>query len=684
MRKSLLPPHAKYIISSPTSAFPDLDVSFDVASWEDLDVILERDRMSGVLGHISFPIRIALKGRELLKSLFEQDQFHAKAIFSIYTRASKISGMTADQIYTHAVSLRLDFTTYVEDDHYVEIEGVAADLIEYIHSYGKNKYDIPVAEISETTKWEYQRMQMLNQGSWFPVPGTNQYSNTMYYQLPLYLDSSQTQMAMGSAHHDMKDQAYTDDDDNPYDYFFKAVSNVRIAIDAKFTIRKTHVSPQGWGLQIRKNGVRNGEIVLDLNANNSDVIHEDTTKFPPTFIDLTAGDTLSLVAFDSTVWYAEELTIEDHPDNKFTIKYFASGPVLSGDEAIPVIDPQNLMQAFLDKMTGTPNHFTCKIDWQDEPVLIKLVVGESLRGYPNRMPNDANDNKVAYLHGSPNDLVDFLHVLGYDWEINDSVIRFKRRDEFFRRDVTAVRLTEREVSEFKIIANQEHAYTKVLIGCEKQDYDSINGPFESNFVHEYLTEHRNITDKVLDLTSPYRTDPIGIELTTWERINLTTDKKADSDIFAVALRQDGGKYVEDMSIYSEDTTSKMNSISSPFKMFNAYFNPYYLMKRNESLIGIIAREARFTSNEGSKNAVIRTGAETVDPRQNIQITKKLHEPVMYDFEVGFQRALPMSDVWNGLVYIPYRGKMYRGFIADIGKNHGHEKQENWGLWAVMD
>ncbi len=680
MRKSILPPRAKYIISSPTDAFPDLDVSLDVASWEDLDVVLERSMTSGVLSDISFPIKIALKGRELLKSLFEQYQFHAEAVFSIYTRAWKIAGLSEDQMYTHVTSLRLDFTTYSEDDHYVEISGASADLIEYIRSFGKNKYDIPVAEVAEATKWEYQRMKMLNQGPFIPVPGIKTISNPVgsaYISLPLYTGT--VEMVPNTAEHDIRDQQFAQADSARIGnyYFFKAAGDVNISIKAKFTLE---INDPSIGtthyIAILKNNATTGASNIIVWMREVEIETEYTYETIDEIMsvsDLVEGDTLTLCTWKITVG---NYRIGFTEENKiFSLSYYESAPVFSGDEAIPVIDPQTLMNTFLERMA--PGKFTCEIEWQGEPALIKLVTGESLRGYPAIEPTETND-KVAYMHGSPNDLVDFMRVLGYEWEVDGTVIRFKRRDEFFRRDVTAVRLTEKEVSEFKIIANQDHAYTKVVIGCEKQDYDSVNGPFEANFIHEYLTGHRDLNDRVLDLTSPYRTDPIGIELTTWERANLLTDKKADSDIFAVILQRDGDRYIEYTDVYTE------NPESPDLKMFNAYFNPYYLMKRNESLIGIIAREARFTSNEGSKNAVIRTGAETVNPRQNITITKKLHEPVMYDFEVGFKRFLPTSDVWNGLVYIPHRGKMYRGFISDISKNHGQEKQEAWGLWAVMD
>lgn len=677
-----MPPCVKYIISSPKGEFPDLDASFMVASWQDLNVSLMRDETSGVMPELSVPIKVALEARTLLKTLFEQHQFAAEAVFSVYVR----DWHDLDK-YTLATSMRLDFTTYTEDDNYVEISGANAELTEIMKSFGKNKYDIPVVEVRESTKWNYRRMELLAQGIWYPITGINEYGNAYggrTYWLPVYRDNQRTQQVPGGAEHDMKDQRRG----AGIDHFFKADRDVRLTLRLDFMFQWDHpyADSYPWGIFIEKNSGVAATIERVFGTGYTTGRIKEMPGGSVT-INLVAGDTLSCifdVQPDIGLLTADIGFIEDPSGeiiNSLRVEYIDRGPAFMGNNAIDVIDPQTLMQKFLDKMA--PDRFTCEIEWQDEPAPIRLVSGESLRGYPAIAPTTGAENeKVAYLHGSPNDLLDFMRVLGYEWEIDGTVIRFRRRDEFFRRDITAVALTEKEVANFKVIADGDYAYTKVVIGCEKQDYDSVNGIYEANFVHEYTTGHINTEDSVLDLTSPYRTDPMGIEFLTWERSNKQTDKKADSDIFAVILRVDGtsGTYIEETwQGYTQDKGQPQ------ITMFNALLNPYCLVKRNESLIGIISKKLTFTGTEGNRNAKIVnwfTGEE-IDPRQDIVITKKLHDPVMYDFGVGFRRDLPVPGVRNGLVYVPWRGKTYRGFISEISKNHGQETEQTWTLRAVM-
>lgn len=62
--------------------------------------------------------------------------------------------------------MRLDFSTYKADRNGVEIESINDDLAEYISSRKSTKYDIKVSEIADSKKWRYERMHLLDNGSW--------------------------------------------------------------------------------------------------------------------------------------------------------------------------------------------------------------------------------------------------------------------------------------------------------------------------------------------------------------------------------------------------------------------------------------------------------------------------------------------------------------------------------------
>lgn len=88
-----------------------------------------------------------------------------------------------------------------------------------------------------------------------------------------------------------------------------------------------------------------------------------------------------------------------------------------------------------------------------------------------------------------------------------------------------------QVSGAELIVAEDLIYNLIKAGYAKQEYTDANGKSEFNQGQQYSTPITRII-KELDLTSPYRADPFGIELL---RINYekkkTTDTNSDNDTF---------------------------------------------------------------------------------------------------------------------------------------------------------
>ena len=141
----------------------EIDVTNDVGSWKELEIEQCREDTTGVISEVSFPITFHFAAKELLEKLFETNGFYAEALFRIYKRAD------FSDDYTLVREMRLDFSTYKADRNGVEIESINDDLSEYISSRKSTKYDIKVSEIADSKKWRYERMRLLDRGSWtFP------------------------------------------------------------------------------------------------------------------------------------------------------------------------------------------------------------------------------------------------------------------------------------------------------------------------------------------------------------------------------------------------------------------------------------------------------------------------------------------------------------------------------------
>ena len=142
----------------------EIDVTNDVGSWKELEIEQCREDTSGVISEVSFPITFHFAAKELLEKLFEANGFYAEALFRIYKRAD------FSDDYTLVREMRLDFSTYKADRNGVEIESINDDLAEYISSRKSTKYDIKVSEIADSKKWHYERMRLLDTGSWSMSP----------------------------------------------------------------------------------------------------------------------------------------------------------------------------------------------------------------------------------------------------------------------------------------------------------------------------------------------------------------------------------------------------------------------------------------------------------------------------------------------------------------------------------
>ena len=360
------------------------------------------------------------------------------------------------------------------------------------------------------------------------------------------------------------------------------------------------------------------------------------------------------------VWASEDI------EPKVTLSFF--GKNLNEFKDIGVIDPQQLLQKFIDLMTeqdSAHRTYTGEIDWGElYPAQVRISAAESLRGF-----------EEAVLHGKFSDFVDWMRTLGYEYGITGNHILFKPRDQYFLKGTTALELSGDEVADLYIEAADDYAYTNVKIGYDKQDYESVNGRAEANGTFEYTTGFLRREEKALELVSPYRADSIGIELLCREADNKSksTDDSSDNDIFFVALNDDGNSYA---TYKTQQITDKDTGVS----MFNALFNPYYLVQANRSLLGITTTRLRFAGTDMNRNASI--GSENIYRDVEIATSDQLFRPVTYSFATGNFKDLPLPEKWNGLVAFTFDGVRRTGFIRKIMKNYSLESETEWQLWMV--
>lgn len=653
------------------------DVTNDIVEWESLEMLQERDGVSGVINSVTFPIKLRGQGMTLLKASFDELLLYSSGSISIYERED------FGENYALLKSAPLDFSTYSETSEYVEIECSESELSNIINSEGKTKYDILVSDVKEEKQWKYNRMTLRNTGVFTIATETafTEFTKRVddpYVQFPINL--SKAEIVPKSAEVDFRNQSYeynkideyiVKSSDEDLQIYFDSNYNVNVEIGVISIYTATEVGD----LLLNNNCVKVEYVKYD--AEDNETILESIGILPlGGVIDFGDGSFFRRFSGNGGLRPIRTYTLEKgsrvvlrlaircrpyqfglliNEFNKFEIYYYSKSCEFA---YIDVISPVKLLQKYLDLMAGE-SMYTGLIEWEDEPAEAMVVAAESIRGFEN-----------ATLHGSPNDFFDWMRVLGYEPDIDGDTITFRKRDKVFLSDIVAMELSENEVSDLIVKADNEHAYTSVEIGYDKEDYDNINGRAEVNGKFSYTTGYIAREDNKLELISPYRADSIGIEFLIQERVEVTTDKKDDNDVFFVGVVDSDGYYTEYKDIVTMDK-------SIGISLFNAIYNPYYLVQRNKSLIGINSTVLKFKSTDMSRNAVI----DGVDIYSDFTIDSKLFDPVIYDFAAGHHKDLPENK--NGLVYFHWKGETKKGYIKSIRKNYATEEETTWELHAFL-
>lgn len=644
---------------------PVIDATNQIADLETLEHIFRRDKTSGVISDTSFPMEFVKKAGQFIKSKFDQDGLYAEMQCLFYQRGKR------DNNYTLVKKSTLNFDSYKEYQDKIIVESADEDLTMLINSEGKTKYDILVDDVKDVKFWQYKRMNLVMQGEYtMPVNQDDITPNSQKFMPRINLDSSE--VIPGAGDPDFRSQEYRTDLSSGY--FFKAGnSNAKIHVQAKFSVRgeagdrSNPIEFVRIYLMRRENNGNTEPLWYDLNS-----IRFDNSLPTPTFqgdiiinYEQKENDRAEILGGEEVFLYIEcnnHVTMFKSP----TFDYFNVSMRATSLSSIniDVVDPLRLIQKYLDEMSGVPRSFRASIEWEEKDYRTMIVAAESIRGIPG-----------AKLHGSPNDFFDWMKVLGYEYECIDRNLVFKARDKFFDRNVTAMSLKAEELADLIVQADNTHAYTTVEIGYDKKDYDSVNGRCEANGKYCYTTGLVAISDNKLSLISPYRADSMGIEYLCQERAKDSTDTKSDNDVFFVALKDNG-------NLYTEYKDMKITDSVYGVEMFNAPFNPYFLVKRNESLIGINAKEVKFKSTDMSRTAEIIKGAYIIDPYVNQVISKGLFSPIEYNFAAGFDQDLPAPTLRNGLVKFVWKKEILQGFIKEVRKNPHAPTETTWLLWAV--
>ncbi|WP_035332089.1 hypothetical protein [Dysgonomonas capnocytophagoides] len=641
----------------------------------DTELLIKETRVdtSGVTKEGTNHLKLVGIAKTFVEEVFKMSGFRSRMQYNVYKR--KPVGREYELIKTE----RMDFQSIVITQTTAEVQGRDMELTELLKSNGKTKYDIPVSELRDGYKWLYNRVTMENRGNYeIPVGKDYSFNTSVKPFAQPYISLVSSEMTPGTAEHDMKSQESGDPSSDKF--FFEADDIVNISLNMDFIIRRnnygTSTDYSGKVILIKNNDTDNPlkEYMFvykgqeDESQENGgtepievfEAIVKETVSIP-----LVKGDKLSICVRTPLGYYDSIFTSEF---NELKIVYTSKGSPITMD----VITPDKLANSLLKKITNAGNKYQCEFDWGDLEYKPMFCAAETIRGFSS-----------ANFHGSMSDFMEWMKVMGYEYVVEDYQVRFAPRDSFYQPETTTLDLG-RYLVDWQIEGIDDFAYTSVQVGYDKQDYESANGRFEMNGTFEYSTEYSSAVENPLKLISPYRADAIGIELLCWERKSTNTDTSSDNDVFVIAMTENENNYtVYEGLVYSPIDAYNKDKIN----LFNAILNPAYLVKRNESLIGITAPKLRYASTTNNRSVKVFDPNDENNPTNifsDIDITKKLFEGYLYKFSTAYLLNLPNSYNWNGLVRFSVDGVVMKGYIRSIVKDYFRQSATDWELYAYIE
>ena len=238
-------------------------------------------------------------------------------------------------------------------------------------------------------------------------------------------------------------------------------------------------------------------------------------------------------------------------------------------------------------------------------------------------------------------------------------ISFVHRSEIFGNS----KITDiGNITDFSYNVESSLVYSRLKIGYNEQDYDSINGRDEWNFNSEYSTG-TDLSDNSIELISKYRADCYGFEFVTQKRGDTSTDDKSDNNVFFVLCRQGTGGLILDRE-------ASIGNVKSD-TVFNADFSILNCIKANKCYLSAI-REGlilKYASSEGNSDVMING--------ESLSDDVTIHGALFSVGEVKFSTDdMDIPNDWNTLIRISNMGTVYTGYIKKaelkFGKQYGTE------------
>lgn len=636
------------------------NVTDNLVNWDDVEMSFKRNDYDGVVRSFSTKFQFSNGAYSLLMDEFLKNYLKSSASVIFYTRNNS-------WLWDEKFRCALDFSTFTENGTTCEINAIDDSLASIIKAKKGTQYEYQVSEIKESNPLNYDRIMMASKIEWIDggtLEENGSYStinvsydeNNPFHNFPIYIESSEIGVKNVSEVSDVGFN-YINGYDSALPFITFSFSGIiNLSFQSRLFARIPRTSGENSSLNLIR--LNKGEYVETIYS-------WDTYK------------TIGAGRYTTTdIDYSEEIKFSN--EDGFALVLHIPGSLGEGRGGnirvdnfslsvrfnsidtpidIDVVRPSTILNRLLSSMTGSADvvgEIASGIDERLDNTLI--LPAESIRGIEN-----------AKLYTSYTKFANWMNAeFGFVPVIGGNKVSFVHRDSLFQ-DKEVKNLGSQSV-DFEYSVNSSLIYSRLKVGYDKQDYDSVNGRDEFRFGVEYTTG-TTLTDNSLELVSPYRADVYGIEFLAAKRGEDTTDSDSDNDVFIVGASLDnstqkfvlirGGKYA-------------ISGVISPETMFNVMYAQRFMIEANQKYIGAFSSLLEFASSEGNGDTIIN-GVSVAD---NIEISERYFTVGELSVETN---DLGVPEDLTGYIALQKNGRTYKGYIKSSSYNYGKPEAVKYSL-----
>lgn len=603
-------------------------ISYDIPksciqNWDEIKFSRKRSGLEGITRTFTSKFQLVGEAYDLILEEYLSKYLASNASISVYT-------ITNSHTYDEFFSCRLDFGSLTYDGNTVSINSIDDSVANIIKANKGTQYEYSVDELKDEARLYYDRLSYVGSATYYCGGRTLESGSILvdavsgsdhYMTIPMYIGSSEIVPGSGI---EVKDVGASGNLESCLIYTEKATS-VKISIKGSYSWDGASLSADmqlktksGTLLKSWKGGWGGESISVNWDGE----------------VTLSANDGIVLLAAYNT---------------KFALYYFSSlkitmeFPSIGLPVDIDAIKPVTILKRLLKSMNGGNDGIDGEISSGIDERLDNCVIltAESIRGIPK-----------AKLYTSYTKFVNWMEAeFGFVPVINGRVVFFRHRNNLFGEN--NVKDLGSNIADFEYKIEESRIYSRVRVGYDKQEYESMNGRDEFRFTTEYTTGV-DITDNVLEFISPYRADAYGIEFLAQNRGKDTTDDESDNDVFFVgaALSPNDKKYKLIRTGWNVD------GVLSPDTMFNTMYWQGAMLQANVGYIGMFTNKLSYSSSDGNSDVVVNG----IGMKDDFKIESGIITCGDVSFKT-FDEEIPPTD--DETIKILKDGLVYEGYIKEV-------------------